>query len=83
MHSMCIGSGKELVEVMERVSNLSTLYTGCVEKKLLNPQVIQSLHNFYTQQSTTKNNHLTDCKKDVSTVSTEPITTTTIKYKER
>lgn len=82
MHSVCIVSGKQRVEVSERIAKLYTLCTGILNKALLNPQFIQSLHNFYTQKSTVKSCQITDTKPHLSTVSTEPITTTTIKYKE-
>jgi hypothetical protein len=79
---MCIASGKERVEALDSYRKLYTLYTELFNKNNLNPQFIQSLHNFYTQKSTAKTSLITDTSTQLSTVSTEPITTTTIKYKE-
>lgn len=82
MRSMCTASGKERVEALESFIKLYTLYTELFNKNILNPQFTHSLHNFYTQKSTAKSCKITDTKVYLSTVSTEPITTTTIIYKE-
>jgi hypothetical protein len=79
---MCIAGGKERVEALESFGKLCALYTGLFNKNNLYPQFIHSLHNFYTQKSTAKTSPITDVNTYLSTVSTEPTTTTTIKYKE-
>lgn len=78
MLKLCTASGKTCVKLLDENLKLSTHSTELELLKILNPQNTQHMHNFYTQFYTYKNILITDTLRLFSTVSTEPITTTTI-----
>ena len=83
MLRLCSISGKARVKNMDSLSQSSTLSTDSKSSFSPNPRIVQNLHNFSTQFSTSKITNLTDTDRIFSTLSTDTITTTTIIYKER
>lgn len=78
MHSVCISRGEQLAKQLEKLLNVSTKSTQIKNVDIFVPQNFACLHNFTTQYSTSKKVKITGVEFNYSTVSTEPITTTTI-----
>lgn len=78
MLRVCKISAQQRVKSLDKPMDLSTMSTKLVRTYIFTPQKNTGLHNFTTQYSTAKNIILTAVSMKYSTVSTEPITTTTI-----
>lgn len=78
MYSVCKSRGQRRLKQLQKVVNVSTQSTPQNIVACAVPQKIKALHNFTTQYSTIKIANLTGVGCNYSTVSTKPITTTTI-----